>query len=89
MNNIDLMLDCKFRDEDEDCDTFHIIRFEHNLFQVVHNSRVCNALNWDEMIGQISVLTKPDGWNGYPMETRERVFAERKRHEDRMKENQE
>lgn len=51
-------------------------------FDVVDGEgRRCNGLGWDEMLGQVAMLTIPPGrvGNGYRMQTREQWEAERRR----------
>jgi hypothetical protein len=86
MTDIDLMLDCKFG-EAGDAKVFHIVQFDSNHFNVVHDGKVATALTWGEMIEQVIALTRPPKLRAYPMQSRDEFVAARKRHEERKENN--
>jgi len=49
-------------------------------FDVHENGKCCNGLSWDEMLGQVAMLTMPAFrlGNGFKMQTPEEWEAERK-----------
>lgn len=86
MTEVDLMLDCKFGDDGDAKTVFHIVQFDSNHFNVVHDGRVSAALTWGEMLEQIISLCHPNlNRTQYRMQTREEFIADRKRHEERIK----
>lgn len=83
MTDIDLMLDCKFSEDIDAEKTFHIVQFDDNHFNVVHDGKVGTALMWGEMIEQIINLTRPTDARIYGMLSREEFIARRQRHQER------
>lgn len=56
-------------------------------FDVVdEDGRRCDGLSWDEMLGQVAMLTIPPGrvGKGFRMQTQEEWDAERAAHQQRL-----
>ena len=85
MTDIDLMTDCKFREDGQPIAAIHIIQFEGSYFNVVYNGTVATGLTWGEMLEQVISLCHPDLSRGqYRMLTREEFVADRQRHQERV-----
>lgn len=58
-----------------------IVMDDNSGFDVEEDGKICDGLCWDEMLGQIAMLTIPPSRvrNGYAMKTPEEWVVERKR----------